>query len=183
MRCFGNLDGPQAAVGLPWVIIWDAMPLGPPFGIARPLITRSRWHLSYPLNFPLQKEKWGKMGENGGKWRKMGGNGGKWGLIGGGRWKNYFLHHPSTKKPANKGTNHSCRFTSAPCFAIMWLVWSRLTPPPTDLSYCCGTQWGTRTAPCHTLTHPTKLPLVSGRLDMQQYKKCGAIEGSHCSGA
>ena len=125
----------------------------------------------------------GKMGENGGKWGKMGENGGKWGIIGGGRWKTYFLDHANTKKPAKMGTNHGCRFPSAPRFAIMWLVWSRLTPPPSDLSYCRGTQWGIRTAPCHTLTHPTKLSLVFGRLDMQQNKKCGAIEGSHCSGA
>ena len=111
---------------------------------------------------------------NGEKW-------GKWGIIGGGRWKTYLLDHPSTKKLAKMGTNHSCRFPSAPRYAIMWLVWSRLTPPPSDLSFCRGTQWGTRTAPCHTLTHPTKLSLVSGRLDMQQNKKCGAIEGSHCS--
>ena len=98
-------------------------------------MTRSQWRLSYPLNFPLRQEKWGKMGENGGKWGKMGENGGKWGkwgVFGGGRWKTYFLDHPSTKKPAKTGTNHSCRFTSAPRFAIMRLVWSRLTPyPPT----------------------------------------------------
>ena len=43
--------------------------------IARPLITRCRWHLSYPLNFPLRQEKWGKTGRNGGKWGKMGENG------------------------------------------------------------------------------------------------------------
>ena len=60
------------------------------------------------------------MGENGGKW-------GKWGIIGGGRWNTYFLNHPSTKKSAKMGTNHGCRFPSAPRFAIMWLVWTRLT--------------------------------------------------------
>ena len=37
-----------------------------------PLITRPEWHPIYPLNFPLPKEKWGGMGENGGKWGKMG---------------------------------------------------------------------------------------------------------------
>ena len=118
-----------------------------------------------------------KMGGNGGKLGEMGGNGeklGKWGIIGGGRWKTYFLDHPSTKKLAKKGTNHGCRFSSAPRFAIMLLVWSRLPPPPSDLSCCPGTQLGTRTAPCHTLTHPTKLSLVSGRLDMHQNKRRGA---------
>ena len=55
--------------------------------------TRLRWRVLYPQTYPQcthGKEKWGKMGENGGKWGKMGengekwgGNGGKWGEMGG----------------------------------------------------------------------------------------------------
>ena len=42
--------------------------------------TRLRWRVLYPQTYPQcthGKEKWGKMGENGG------GNGGKWGKMGG----------------------------------------------------------------------------------------------------
>ena len=47
--------------------------------------TRLRWRVLYPQTYPQcthGKEKWGKMGKNGGKWGKMGKNGGEMGKMG-----------------------------------------------------------------------------------------------------
>ena len=95
----------------------------PKFIIAGPLSTRSRLHLNYPLHSPLPQEK---LGGHGRKW-------GKWGLIGGGRWKPYFLDHPSTKNPAKEkpvphhstvylwcGFLHDQTEEKAPCLRLLW---------------------------------------------------------------
>ena len=53
--------------------LWSTQYLKHHHTVAGPLITRSRWHPNYPLNFPLPWRKWGEMGEMGEKGEKGGG--------------------------------------------------------------------------------------------------------------